>query len=106
MSSDLYCMSCVPLRPGVWSIALLQVLKFNAKGKLEIFTTSKFLVSKFQKTFFIKIQNSGQRAPNLFHLLVIFSKAMYSGVRIHLAQGVDDQLRHIISSSSTIVICT
>ena len=37
MSTDLYCMSCVPLRPGVWSIALLQVPKFNAKGKLDIF---------------------------------------------------------------------
>jgi len=43
MSTDLYCVSCVPLRPGVWSIALLQ--------------------------------------------------AIYSGVRIHLAQGVDEHLR-------------
>ena len=40
MTTDLYCMSCVPLRPGVWSIALLQVLKFNAKGSKTFFTSS------------------------------------------------------------------
>merc|ERR1712156_206461 len=26
MTTDIYCMSCVPLRPGVWAIALLQAM--------------------------------------------------------------------------------
>ena len=70
--TDLYCMSCVPLRPGVWSIALLQVPKH------------------------MQFQGIALKARICF----IFTKAMYSGVRIYLARGVEDQLRHIIVSST------